>query len=156
KDKKDKGKKEAKLTDAQKAELKKLAGSWSVISFEREGKKAPPDELKKMKVVQKDSGDWTLTTADESAKGRDTPFPDKNPKEIDSLYLDGDAKDKVAKGIYKIDGDTVTFCFGEPGKDRPKEFKAAADSGATLWVLKRMKEEDKDKDKKDKDKDKKD
>src|SRR5436190_5771507 len=50
---KDKGKKETKLTDAQKAELKKLAGTWSVISFEHDGKKAPHDERKKMKIMQK-------------------------------------------------------------------------------------------------------
>jgi uncharacterized protein (TIGR03067 family) len=157
---KDKDKKEEKpLTDEQKKELEKFTGTFKIVSFERDGKKSDDAELKKMKVVQK-GADWTFYLDTDSTQGKDTPFPDKSPKEIDSLYLNGPARDKVVKGIYKIDGEKITFCWAEPGKDRPKDFATKADSGLTLMTLEKTKEEekkDKDKDeKKDKDKDKKD
>src|SRR5437773_2528929 len=80
-------------------------------------------------------------------QARDTPHPDKSPKEIDSLYTSGPASGKTVKGIYKIEGDTITYCWAEPDKDRPKEFESKSGAGVTLMVLKRVKEEDKDKDK---------
>ncbi len=144
---KDKGKKEEKpLTEEQKKELEKLSGTFAVILFERDGKKSPPDDLKKMKVVQK-GAEWTFYLGEDPTQGKDTVFPDKSPKQINSLYLNGPAHDKTVLGIYKIEGDTITYCWAEPGKERPKEFATKADSGLTLMTLKRVKEEAKDKDK---------
>ena len=155
-DKKDKDKKEEKpLTEEQKKELEKFTGTFKVVTFERDGKKSDDAELKKMKVVQK-GADWTFYLDTDSTQGKDTVYPDKSPKEIDSVYLNGPARDKVVKGIYKIDGEKITYCWAEPGKDRPKDFATKADSGLTLMTLEKTKEEDKkDKDKaekKDKDK----
>jgi uncharacterized protein (TIGR03067 family) len=164
---KDKGKKEEEKppTEEQKKELEKISGTFTVTLFERDGKKYGADELKKMKVVQK-GAEWSFHLGDDITQGKDTVFPDKNPKEINSLYLNGPAKDKTVLGIYKIEGDSVTYCWAEPGKERPKEFATKADSGLTLMTLKiakgdgeakdKDKKEEKDKDKKEeKDKDKK-
>ena len=60
KEKKDDEKpKKPKLSEDQKKELEKLSGTYSVTSFERDGKKSSADELKKMKVVQK-LNEWTF------------------------------------------------------------------------------------------------
>ena len=68
------------------------------------------------------------------------------------------ASGKTVLGIYEINGDTIKYCWAEPGKERPKEFATKTDSNQTLMVLKRVKEEKpeskKDKDGKDKEKDK--
>jgi len=60
---------------------------------------------------------------------------------IDLTVLDGpeEAKGKLSKGIYKIDGEKLTICVGVPGKqDRPKDF-AQVDDEAYLFELKKEK-----------------
>ena len=39
----------------------------------------------------------------------------------------------------KVDGDTLTIAYGEPGKDRPAKFESTAGSGVTVAVHKRAK-----------------
>jgi uncharacterized protein (TIGR03067 family) len=38
-----------------------------------------------------------------------------------------DAKGKVSKAIYKIDGDKLKICVSHPGKDRPKDYEQVPD-----------------------------
>jgi uncharacterized protein (TIGR03067 family) len=155
--KKDKDKEEVKLTPAQEKDIKALTGTFVVEKYVREGKEAPKDEVKKMKVVQTGSK-WRFFVGEDITLGSDTVAPDKDPKEIDSLYENGPAREKTAKGIYKIsaDGNEVTYCHADPGKDRPKSFDSGKEgSGIVLIVLKRQKDEPiDDDDKKDKAKDK--
>jgi uncharacterized protein (TIGR03067 family) len=63
--------------------------------------------------------------------------PSKKPAAIDYDMIEGLTKGQTQLGIYKLDGDTVTFCFASPGKDRPKEFASKSGSGWTLSVWKR-------------------
>jgi len=153
KDKKgeEKPKVEVKLTEEQKKELGKLSGTYGVTKFERDGKASPADELKKMKVVQ-NGAEWTFYLGEDATKGKDAVAPDKTPKEIDSTYTDGREKGKTVKGIYKIDGKTITYCWAAPEKDRPTAFATKTDDGSTLMVLERMEEKKPDDKPKDKDK----
>ena len=47
----------------------------------------------------------------------------------------------VWKGIWKVDGDVLQFCYGKPGAARPTDLTAANGSGRTLWTLKRKPKE---------------
>lgn len=138
-EKKAEEKKEDKLSDSQKEELKKLSGTFQITSFERDGEKYDAAKLKKMKVVQK-GADYTFHDGDDITIGKDTIFPDKDPKECDSIYLNNTSKGEVVKGIYKIDNDTITYCWADPKKERPKEFATKKDAGLTLMTLKRVEE----------------
>jgi uncharacterized protein (TIGR03067 family) len=152
-DKKKEDKKEVKLTEEQKKELKAISGKFTVTKFEQEGDVAGPDKLKKMSVVQ-DNEKWTYESDEGKVEGTDVVYPDKKPKEIDSTYT-GNTPDagKTVKGIYKIDDDTITYCWSAAGKDRPTEFSGKG-KGMTLMVIKRVKAEKKEKEK-DKDEEKK-
>src|SRR5262249_38838049 len=104
-DKKTEEKKEEKKDDkpdpAAAKEVEKLSGTFTVTTFERDGKKSGADELKKMKVVQKGEK-WTFHFGDEKTEGVDKVYPDKKPKEIDSTYTNGPDKGKTVKGIYEV------------------------------------------------------
>src|SRR5262249_10252367 len=61
--------------------------------------------------------------------------PTKKPKEID-LHQDANTNDeKVVRGIYAIEGDTLKICVDKKGGPRPAEFEARP--GVMLLVLQR-------------------
>jgi hypothetical protein len=44
----------------------------------------------------------------------------------------------IQKGIWKVEGDRLMICLGEPGRGRPTEYAGASGSGQTLIVLVRI------------------
>lgn len=118
------------------AEMKKLEGTWQLVSAVKDGKQTPEEVVKKIRVVIK-GGMHTVYFGDE-AVAKDIPFsvdPATNPKSTVDKLPDG----KEIKGIYKLDGDTLTSCVAEAGKERPSEFDSKPGSGHTLRVFKRVK-----------------
>ncbi len=128
---------------ASKAELEKVRGRWKYVRSETFGKEIP---IRGETVVVVDGDKWTLETA--TAKGETVKVewkfsidPTQTPRAIDHVKKTEGQKDYVKKGIYKLDGDTLTVCFpmsfpGEEPKPRPKEFKTA--DGGQLQVFKRV------------------
>ena len=60
-------------------------------------------------------------------------------------------KEYPSRGIYKIEGDTITYCWAtSKDKPRPKKFESTPDSGVVLMVFVKTTEAEfnKDKDKK--------
>src|SRR3954453_2589388 len=67
--------------------------------------------------------------------------PSAKPAAIDFEHTDGALKGKVWKGIYALDGDTLTTCDNAPNleKGRPAAFEAKSGSGYVLITFKREK-----------------
>jgi uncharacterized protein (TIGR03067 family) len=67
--------------------------------------------------------------------------PSAKPAAIDFDHTDGALKGKPWKGIYVLDGDTLTTCDNAPNLDkrRPAAFEAKSGSGYVLITFKRAK-----------------
>jgi uncharacterized protein (TIGR03067 family) len=120
-------------------EMARLEGEWSMVSGEANGVSMPEATVKSGKRVAKEGETTIYMSGRVYFKARFTIDPAKEPKSIDYVMTEGPTKGKTHRGIYKLDGDTVRFCFAAPGKDRPTEFTAKEGSQRTLSVWKRVK-----------------
>ncbi len=64
--------------------------------------------------------------------------PTKSPKQIDQRFTGGTIGPWIARGIYKLEGETLTICYGGPNVARPTEFTAKPGDGRTMRVHKRV------------------
>jgi uncharacterized protein (TIGR03067 family) len=121
----------ARAADDKQAEaLKALEGTW--VTKENEGIE----------------GKWIFTGASVkvSVNGMDYTCkvkldPAAQPNATADLEIEEgpeDAKGKVSKAIYKLDGDKLKICVSHPGKDRPKEYEQVPDE-AVLFELTKQK-----------------
>jgi len=130
--------------DKVKEETNKLQGNWGVTTAERDGTKAPAEEIKKVTVTIK--GDKLIAHKTENAgkpeeKINEMSFtidPTQKPKWIDVTYTDGERKGESSQGIYDLEGDTLKICMSR-GNNRPNDFETKPESQRHLMVLKRQK-----------------
>jgi uncharacterized protein (TIGR03067 family) len=118
------------------AEMKKFEGTWQLVSAETDGKKAPEEQVKQIRVV--------IANGKHSVFFGDNKVVDGIPFNIDSATTPKSVTDTLPdgmtiKGIYELDGDSLKSCVAAAGKDRPKEFTGKAGSGQTLRMFKRVK-----------------
>ena len=120
-----------------KVELAKFNGTWELLSVITDGKETPPENLKSVRVVIKD-GKHTVFIG-QTVVAKEIPFTidvSRGPKTMVDTLPDG----KTIKGIYKLEGETLTSCVADAGQDHPKEFLSKPGSGYTLRVFKRCDE----------------
>jgi uncharacterized protein (TIGR03067 family) len=111
--------------DDKKDDKDALQGEWTVVSMEASGKAIEP----KGNLVIKGS-DWTAPNGGKLTFKIDST---KSPKQLD---LAGPKKAAEWQGIYKIEGDKLTFCRPlVAGGERPTEFKGG--DGIVLMECKR-------------------
>ena len=134
---------EKKAEDPAAKELKAMEGDWKVVGLEEGGRKATADDVKGMK--------WTFTGAEvvpdnpgvESTDRYKVKLdPSEDPKQIDLLVLEGQAKGKTIEGIYKLKEGRLTICLRDekvPEKGRPKEFTAEKGSDQGIIILEKVK-----------------
>ena len=119
---------------------KNVQGSWTATKAERDGKAA--DDVvghrlsftgNRFQIRSKDGKPLYEGTfrVDASAK----------PAAIDFEHTEGALKGKAWKGIYALDGDTLTMCDNAPNLDkgRPAAFEAKTGSGHIVITFKRAK-----------------
>jgi uncharacterized protein (TIGR03067 family) len=122
--------------DASKAAARKFEGTWQLVSAMTDGKPTPADVVSQIHIVIKDGK--------HSVFYKDQVLAEQIPFVIDARHIPYEATDtlpdgKQIKGIYKIDGDVLTSCVSQPGKDRPTEFASKPGTGQTLRIFKRAK-----------------
>ena len=121
------------------ADKSPLEGKWTVTSLTRDGKA----DTSLNGAVREHVGDAysVLPPANSTAaKVAGTAVIDAAKMTIDMKPSSGRYKDKTLKGIYKIDGDTLTVAFSsDPDKPRPTTLESAAGSGVVVAVHARAK-----------------
>jgi len=71
----------------------------------------------------------------------EVPFtidPTTTPRSVTDTIGEG----RQIRGIYKLEGDSLTSCVARIGEDRPGEFDSKPGSGHTLRVFRRVKDRD--------------
>ena len=131
--------------DPPKKEPPSIVGEWAGEKAVSGGKELPVPDGGVVFTFTADGG----VIFKEAGRGREDRAgatykvdPKKDPAEID-LIPPPDKKEPMLQGIYKLDGDTLTLCFGRgrPGAERPKSFESPEGAETVVMTLKRKKKE---------------
>ena len=121
-----------------KAELAKHEGVWRSVSFRREGKETDPAAVRSI-TREADRGRVVWRRDGKSFSASTIVLdPDADPKTIDIRADGGPGRDKVVRGIYKLEGDRLTLCTADPDEPRPDHFRADPGDRWTLMVFRRQ------------------
>jgi uncharacterized protein (TIGR03067 family) len=121
-----------------KTDADRIQGTWVPVSAEREGQKEDPAKFEEVKLIFAAGGKGTVRKGGMEMEFQYTLDPAKKTREID-LKATEDGKEETHKGIYKLDGDTLTLCIAHPPEDRPTDFTTQVGSKRQIIVLKRDK-----------------
>jgi erythromycin esterase len=118
-------------------ELKRLEGTWEVVSLVQDGDEKPLEGTTKgLQAVFTEDERTLKVGATVFARGRHRIDPRTRPRWIDLTITEGSLRGQVLRGIYDLDGDTLRICLGMKGGPRPTEMVSKPDSGYTLMVHK--------------------
>ena len=113
-------------------ELGTLDGNWKMVSLEQRGNKASAASITNYMLAVK-GNQWTVTQS--KAKVTYTFKLDDStaPRQLD-LIMSSARGESVSKGIYKLEGDTLTLCRTIGNRERPREFKTTSSAGIlVVW-----------------------
>ena len=126
--------------DDPKEEVAKLQGTWAMAALEINGQSLGDEQVKSGRLTIKDDR-YEAEVAATTVKATIKVDTAKDPKVIDFTFTDGPNQGETSKGIYKLEGDTLTICRPyQGGGDRPTKFAAEDGSGLLLVKYKRVKD----------------
>jgi len=119
------------------AELKAHEGTWRAVSFRHNGEEAAEAVVRA--ITRTVEGDRVVWRRDGKSFSASTIVldPTADPRAIDVHADGGPGRDKVVRGVYKLDGDELTLCTAPPDEPRPTGFHAETDEPWTLMVFHR-------------------
>jgi uncharacterized protein (TIGR03067 family) len=122
----------------EKAELKKMEGTWLPTAVELGGQKWSEEQMKVIKLVIAD-GKYTVTVSGKDDKGTLKIDPSAKPATMDIVGTDGPNMGKTFPAIYELSGDTLKICYGLDVKNRPSKFETTPQTALFLVTYKRQK-----------------
>jgi uncharacterized protein (TIGR03067 family) len=122
---------------------KDLEGVWKPSRVVDNGKVENEAELADYRMTFKGNTFTVDKDGEVLIKGTYTLDPAARPKHINLKFeksADEAEVGKTATGIYKLEGDTLTWCATKPGiENRPIDFTSKDGAGRMLVTLKRVK-----------------
>jgi uncharacterized protein (TIGR03067 family) len=121
--------------DATGKDLERMQGNWMADSVSANGIKWGEDESQALFRTVKEDAYTVARYSKQLSAGTFTIDATQSPKTIDSTPR-GAAAGQPVLGIYEFDGEALRICNAQPGKPRPKDFKARIGSNHTLilWI----------------------
>jgi uncharacterized protein (TIGR03067 family) len=127
-------------SDPSAASERELQGTWVATQAEQDGKAENAVIGHRLSFI---GNRFAIRSKDGKAlySGIVRVNADAKPSAIDFEHQDGVLKGKEWKGIYALEGDTLTTCDNAPSmeKGRPTAFEAKTGSGYVLITFKREK-----------------
>jgi uncharacterized protein (TIGR03067 family) len=123
--------------DPAKNELVKHQGVWVATSSTFNGEQAPAEILHSIKRTVR--GDHVVWERDGKSFAGTTIklHPTQDPRAIDVIPDGGRNRGEHVRGIYKLEGNTLTICMASPSQPRPTEFKAGTGRGCVRQTFRR-------------------
>ena len=119
------------------ADLDKLRGSWQCVLWVFDGQRRVESE----QGFESSYDGNRLTLTNEGHEYRHalvTLDPARTPKAMNTWDQDGPFADRTNRGIYRIEGNTLTICVAlDPEAGRPTEFTSEAGSRRLLVIYRR-------------------
>lgn len=119
-----------------------IFGDWLRVGHTQAGTPVAPDRDPHHQIFTPD-GEWKYYygAGPDGSRGKSFVTDSRqNPFTID-ITLGANQKAHY-RGIYKVEGDTLTLCLVTGDQERPKKFESSADQPTTVWVFKRVKAKD--------------
>jgi uncharacterized protein (TIGR03067 family) len=112
----------------------RLQGSWMMVSGAVSGEAMPATYLGTMQRTLTGNALTVMRGGQIFFQATIQLDPSQTPHTIDYHMTTGPTAGSIQRGIYRIAGDTVYFCFGGVNADRPLEFTTRPGDGRTLSV----------------------
>jgi RNA polymerase sigma-70 factor (ECF subfamily) len=106
-----------------KTDLKKLQGSWVLVTGEMNGQKAPEGYAGNFRAVFTDNKLAFRTKDDKPVPRFEREWTVKLDPTAKPKAMDLRSGDQLATAIYELDGETLKICGGDTGGKRPTGFK---------------------------------
>lgn len=117
--------------------LRGLEGQWAFRSLEVDGLKMAATMLGGSKLLI-DGDRFRMESSDATYEGVFNIDVEADPPFIDIEFVEGPEAGNWSYGIYRLEGDDLTFCLGLTGAPRPTRFATAPQTGHALERLRRV------------------
>jgi uncharacterized protein (TIGR03067 family) len=135
--------KEGAQAEAVAKELKRLEGTWELVSLVVDGKKVDRRAGERVLISFRGDGYKKLSTDSTATRGVLKVDPSGKPKTLAMTPAGASAKGQTVLGAYELKGDQLRWCVAQRGGPLPAEMTSEPGSKRNLFTYRRVKDEKK-------------